>query len=105
MSNRLSFLPVNFIASSTAYSVRATSPSQLNAVQRRGMQINAGTFLGTPSERAAKLINPSPAMIEVAAKPVRCADSYGLINRRSVSTVVCLPILMRLKSGCSGLRR
>lgn len=40
----------NFIAASTAYGVRATSPSQSNAVQRRGMQTSDGTFLDTPRD-------------------------------------------------------
>jgi hypothetical protein len=38
------------IASSTAYGVRAPSPSQSNAVQRRGMQNSAATFSYTPSD-------------------------------------------------------
>jgi hypothetical protein len=44
----------NFIASSTAYGVRAPSPSQSNAVQCRGTQNCAATFSYTPAgtERA-----------------------------------------------------
>src|SRR5215471_11639607 len=40
----------NFTVSPTAYGVRATSLVQSNAVQHRGMQINAATFSYTPKK-------------------------------------------------------
>src|ERR1700730_16221325 len=40
----------NFTVSSTAYGVRATSPSQSNAVQCRGTQNSAATFSYTPKK-------------------------------------------------------
>src|SRR5438067_1944671 len=45
----------NFIASSAAYGVPAPSPSQSNAVQRRGVQKSAATFSYTPSRRSWEL--------------------------------------------------
>src|SRR2546429_2004617 len=51
-------LVCNFIALSTAYGVRAPSPSQSNAVQCKGMQNYAATFLYTGTHRSMRAACP-----------------------------------------------
>jgi hypothetical protein len=55
----------------------------------------------------AEALECDPQLYQAAGRKVANSvlKPYGLIKRRSVSTVLGLPMSMRLNAGCSGLSR